>query len=288
MSYRHFGRFGDIWKHLPLCEFLKFERPSLYIETNAAYPQYELSQSAEQKYGVYLVERNLERSAAIKESAWWQSLQSAPANAKRLTKYLGSPALAMSVLAQDTGEFVFFDIEREALQELQHHTDARGLSSRVQFRNEDSVSGLAEMADSLSPSAFVHIDPYWIHEENSEGQTYFDGFRRAAAAGAKCMLWYGFKTPMDLDYARKGFRTGQKSGSLSAVGIELIAAPFGSDPAPVDPGVLGCGILVANLSHKSVCVFKKYAREVVEVYRGSHMMENFPGDLRSNEFELRI
>ncbi|BAY49592.1 hypothetical protein SAMD00079811_72210 [Scytonema sp. HK-05] len=36
MSYKHFGRMGDIWNHIPLCEFLAIEQPSSYIEKNSA------------------------------------------------------------------------------------------------------------------------------------------------------------------------------------------------------------------------------------------------------------
>ncbi len=35
MANRHFGRIGDVWKHLPLAEILLLETPRRYWETHA-------------------------------------------------------------------------------------------------------------------------------------------------------------------------------------------------------------------------------------------------------------
>jgi integrase len=74
MSYRHFGRIGDIWKHIPLCEFLAIEQPTSYIETNSAFPEYQLTGTFEQQYGVLDVEKNIKKSQIIQQSVYWKSL----------------------------------------------------------------------------------------------------------------------------------------------------------------------------------------------------------------------
>ncbi|NMG09846.1 hypothetical protein [Brasilonema sp. UFV-L1] len=111
MSYRHFGRIGDIWKHIPLCEFLAIEQPTSYIETNSAFPEYQLTGTFEQQYGVLHVEKNIKKSQIIQQSVYWKSLSSIFENRNGVSKYLGSPALALNILGASANKFVFFDIE---------------------------------------------------------------------------------------------------------------------------------------------------------------------------------
>ena len=65
MSYTHYGEIGDIWKHLPLCEFLANEKPRYYIESNSAYPVYELTPSWERDYGIYTILGNIAQSSIL-------------------------------------------------------------------------------------------------------------------------------------------------------------------------------------------------------------------------------
>jgi 23S rRNA (adenine2030-N6)-methyltransferase len=287
MSYRHFGRFGDVWKHLPLAEFLWIERPTRFVDTNAAFPQYALSGSAEQAYGVGVVERNIDRSAAIRTSQWWRLLTGVEGNAERITTYLGSPALAMRLLADLECDFEFFDLERDALDKVRRYAQHLALSGRVRCRNEDSIEGLMQLAETLPPSSFVHVDPYDVHAKNVNGQSYFEAFCRVVRAGVQCMLWYGFNTPRQREESHEAFGAVESSG-LPVVGIEMVAAPFGPDPPVVDPGILGCGVLGANLGEASVSVFRTYASELVSVYRGSRMMGQHCGEVSSREFVLRV
>ena len=55
MPYVHYGRIGDVWKHLPLCSILSIEKPLRYVETNSARAVYALEETPEQKYGVYFL-----------------------------------------------------------------------------------------------------------------------------------------------------------------------------------------------------------------------------------------
>ena len=52
MSYTHFGKQADVFKHVILCEVLKREKPDLYVETSSACAEYMLSNSLEQQYGI--------------------------------------------------------------------------------------------------------------------------------------------------------------------------------------------------------------------------------------------
>ena len=97
MSFKHFGNLGDIFKHIPLCEILAIEQPRRYIDTNSAYPFYDLAdETEEQRYGVYHVARHINQSNLLSSSHWWQALKTS--NKHEFEKYMGSPGLALHVL----------------------------------------------------------------------------------------------------------------------------------------------------------------------------------------------
>ncbi|NMG09844.1 hypothetical protein [Brasilonema sp. UFV-L1] len=56
----------------------------------------------------------------------------------------------------------------------------------------------------------------------------------------------------------------------------------------VSPGVLGCGILIGNLSNLSRQSFQKMAQEVTNIYRDSTMFNMYTGELKFEEFEIQI
>jgi hypothetical protein len=42
--YEHYGRIGDMWKHLPLVSVLSIERPARYVETNSSRAEHSLTE----------------------------------------------------------------------------------------------------------------------------------------------------------------------------------------------------------------------------------------------------
>jgi len=52
MPYNHAGEIGDVWKHLPLCDILKIEKPVKYRESNSAYSGYTISSKPQTEYGI--------------------------------------------------------------------------------------------------------------------------------------------------------------------------------------------------------------------------------------------
>ena len=53
-TYIHFGKQPDVLKHLVLCEVLRRESSSIYVETNSACAIYPMKQTPEQQYGCLL------------------------------------------------------------------------------------------------------------------------------------------------------------------------------------------------------------------------------------------
>ncbi|MBD2414305.1 hypothetical protein FACHB389_14265 [Nostoc calcicola FACHB-389] len=289
MSYRHFGRIGDIWKHIPLCEFLIIEQPANYIETNSAYPEYQLTASFEQQYGILHVEKNIQKSQLLQQSAYWRVLSSISEKKSGLSKYLGSPALALNILKGTAKNFVFFDIEQACLKEIAEYAKKLNIAQQVNCRNEDSINGLISMIENLTPHDFIHVDPYLIHEKNANGNSYFDAFVRAMRQGIMGMLWYGFNTFQERENLHNGFQKQTGIGSRTRLqGIELRSILLDESILDVNPGVLGCGILIGNLSNISQQYFKEIALEITNIYQNSTMFGKYPGQLIFDEFEIEI
>lgn len=287
MSYRHFGRIGDIWKHIPLCEFLSIEQPNNYIETNSAYPHYQLTGSFEQQYGILHVEKNIEKSHLIRQSVYWQVISCISENENGLSKYLGSPALALNILKDTTENFVFFDLEQACLTAIADYAKKLSIAGKITYRNEDSVDGLISMLEHLKSHDFIHVDPYLIHEKNANGNSYFEAFVRAMRQGVMGMLWYGFNTIKEREDLHNGFR--EQAGVISRKrlqGIEIKTILLEESIPDVNPGVLGCGILIGNLGETSQKYFREMALEVTNIYQNSTMFGKYPGQLKFEEFEI--
>jgi 23S rRNA (adenine2030-N6)-methyltransferase len=78
------------------------------------------------------------------------------------------------------------------------------------------------------------------------------------------------------------------SGRTRLQGIEIMSILLDENILDVNPGVLGCGILIGNLSEHSEKFFREMTREVINIYRDSTMFNKYPGELRFEEFEIKI
>ena len=293
MPYRHYGNIGDIWKHLPLCTILEIERPRSYIETNSAYAIYALEGTPRHQYGVIHTYRNAARSEAVVGSRYIAVLRSQNNYAPEPLSYAGSPALAMAVLKETASRFIFCDIETEALESVEVHAASMGLAERVTTVLGDSISGTYRMLDELTPSDFLHIDPYSIFDPNDAGLAYFDLFLEATRRGVKCMLWYGYFTTRERREIEARFRAATVSDHtlarhhLDGVGVALdLIQP---DSVIVDPGIVGCGVLTSNLSQASRDAVKGLALGLVAIYEDSTVFGTHSGRLhtRSVTFDGR-
>ena len=88
MPYSHSGEIGDVWKHLPLCDVLGIERPRRYFETNAAYAEYILPKTEENRYGVFFL---LEQTDPLLTMCAFHHMLTVLDTA-RSRRYFGSPA----------------------------------------------------------------------------------------------------------------------------------------------------------------------------------------------------
>lgn len=189
-TYTHYGKQADVFKHLVLCEVLQIEKPQIYIETNSASAIYQMAHTPEQQYGIYYFLKKAREEKPLRESLYYklESTEMAKGN------YLGSPALAMNTLAERTSQYLFFDIEKDALENIESYAKQVKLESHIQTCHTDSLEGIIKLLPSLSQASFLHIDPYEIDKKGISGTTYLDVLIQATQAGMKCLLWYGFMT----------------------------------------------------------------------------------------------
>ena len=103
----------------------------------------------------------------------------------------------MNVLEKQAKRFVFFDLEKSALENVGTYAKQVGLSASVEMHHADSSRGTIELLPSLPSSSFIHIDPYEIDKKGDSGVTYLDILIQATQLGMKCLLWYGFMTEDD-------------------------------------------------------------------------------------------
>ncbi|MCM0233406.1 hypothetical protein [Bacteroides fragilis] len=278
MTYTHFGKQADVLKHLLLCELLRIEKPRVYVETNAACAQYALEKTPEQEYGIYHFLKRAEAAEkkciperteyyhpqeALRRSFYYQQ----ESEAMQANRYIGSPGLAMNILG-DTARYIFFDIESEPLENVSQYAGTKELKECINLFNRDSIEGTLELLSSLPASSFLHIDPYEIDKPGRNGRTYLDVFIEAAKAGMRCFLWYGYMTLKDKRHLEELIAQSlPEAGIRNATGVELTLKMIKEDVAESNPGVLGSGVLGANLSEESNAVIPQYAAWLEEIYK---------------------
>ena len=284
MANVHYARIGDVWKHLPLAEVLSIERPSRYWESHAGSSSYPLTRSPERDYGVFLFLERASRSLALKGSAYRRLLD--PHERGRTPQtYPGSPLIAMELLGSAGGRFVFCDLDGASLANIAEDARALGVpAGRVRLVQGDGVSTLdgelADLTEEEAAGTFVHVDPYRPLEPARGGETPLNLFARAAQRGVGCILWYGFDTRSDravvLAALREGIAGGAWYGEVSLHAEDLSEVGF-------DPGVLGCGVVMCNVSQEALAACGRLGEGLAHAYAGARLPNGRDGALEFEE-----
>lgn len=278
VTYTHFGKQPDVLKHLVLCEVLQNEKPQIYVETNSACAIYTMVHTPEQGYGIYHFLNEANEDTTLNNSLYYQLENEYMANGN----YLGSPALAMKVLKNDIQGYLFFDLEKEALENIESFAKHQTITSPVRTFHNDSIDGVLNLLPSLPKATFLHIDPYEIDKRNNNGYTYLDVLISATKLGMKCLLWYGFMTINDKQALNKYvLEKLSKAGIKDYTCSEFDMNSIKKDTVICNPGILGSGILATNLSQKSNVMILNYSKRLVEIYKSARYKE-FDGCLHND------
>lgn len=273
--YSHFGKPADIWKHLALCEVINNENPDVYIETNSACAAYQLSRTPEQEYGIYHFIEQAVNYEELYRSVYFGLEQLA----MDTSRYIGSPGLAMSILGRRVERFVFFDIQATPLENIATFATEKGLIKKTTTIQQDSIIGISDQLNTCTESTLIHIDPYAINVASTNGLNYMDIFVKASGKGMKCFLWYGFNT-LEEKNQLNDFIINKLSGKTldNLCCVELIMNIIQKDSILCNPGILGNGLLMSNLSEKSVSTVMKYSELLVDLYKNTSY-KGYKGDL---------
>lgn len=264
VAYTHFGKQPDVFKHLILCEVLHNEKLQVYVETNSAYAVYTMARTPEQEYGIYHFLNEAIKSSTLKNSLYYQLENENMANGN----YLGSPALAMKVLEKNVQEYLFFDLEESALENIESFAMHQTSIPPIKTFNRDSIDGVLKLLPSLPRTTFLHIDPYEIDKRNHNGYTYLDVLINATRLGMKCLLWYGFMTINNKIELNKYVSEKLKKADIkNYICSELIMNTIRKDTIVCNPGILGSGILATNLSQNSNAMIQDYSKKLVDIYK---------------------
>ena len=284
MANVHYARIGDVWKHLPLAEVLTIERPGRYWESHAGSSTYPLTRSPERDYGVFLFLERAGRSSALESSAYRRLLDPRE-RGEAPTTYPGSPLIAMELLGSAGGRFVFCDLDGTSLANIAEDARALGVpSGRVRLVQGDGVSTLdgelAGLTEDEAAATFLHVDPYRPLEPGRGGETPLGLFARAAERGVGCMLWYGFDATSGravvLDALRDGIAGRAWYGEVSLRAEDLSEMGF-------DPGVLGCGVVMCNVSQESLAACSRMGQGLAHAYAGARLPNGRDGALEFEE-----
>ena len=280
MANTHYGNIGDVWKHLVLAEVLAMEQPAAYWESHAGAARYVLAPSPGRTYGVGHFFQHAPGSPALSRCAYVRILTQL-ARGGQLTTYPGSPHIAMTLLEPRRAAFTFCDLDEDSLGDIRAAAAELGHpADRVETAACDGVAALHErlrgLAPDDAPATFLHVDPYKPLEPNPQGITPVDLFSQAAGQGARAMHWYGFHARRErrellarLDRAAAGPRVWCGEVTLRAIDGLL----------DFDSGVLGCGVVLANLSSDTTRACRRLGLGLESVYRSAVLPGGVDGSL---------
>ena len=287
MANVHFAEIGDVWKHLPLAEVLAIERPRRYWETHSGSSSYPLTRSAQRDYGAFTFLERGGHSPELEGSSYGRLL--ARHVGGEVPTYPGSPRIAMELLGNTAGRFVFCDLDGESLSNIAEDARALGVPhGRVRLVQEDGVATLGRelsgLAEGEVAGTFLHVDPYRPLESGPDGETSLGLFSRASERGVGCMLWYGFDSRRDrttlLDaFLREGVVGRAWYGEVSLRADDLTEVGF-------DPGVLGCGIVACNVGQEALAACRSVGEGLASAYVGVRLPNGRDGTLEFEEGTL--
>lgn len=289
MANIHFGRIGDVWKHLPLAEILTIERPHHVWESHAGSAYYDLTPSYERDYGVYRVRARAPDAPHLAASRYVGLLRSLETNGQ-LCVYPGSPAIAMRLLENETTDFVFCDTDPDSLVDIQRAAERLGImATRLRLIQGDGLTTLARLGDGLAPDeaalTLAHIDPYQTLLPGDSGLNSFDLLCHLGALGVRCVLWYGYVSDEDragmfdaLHRALDRLRTSASALRLWNGDIRLDAIDEPSLTA--NTGVISCGIITAHLGERSINACDRLGHALEQIYADARLIAGHSGAMR--------
>jgi 23S rRNA (adenine2030-N6)-methyltransferase len=281
----HYGKIGDIWKHLPLAEVLSIEKPAMYWDAYAGSAEYPLTHSWERDYGVFHFLEKAGQSQDLRDSVYLKLLTRLQTSRENPGIYPGSANLAMTLLGQ-SAEYLFCDTDARSIDSIRLVAQTRGLpGAKVKCVVGDGATSiqkaLSDLPEQSLGNLFVLIDPYDPFDRGDGRLHAADLFFQIASEGVKTMLWYGWDTPemhkRIWTQIGESFRSQTPEGSRSYWCGEIALTDTQNRDASLNPGVGGCSILCGNLRDTSVRACTRAGDGLAAIYRDAHLPGNRSG-----------
>ena len=268
---KHFGNLGDVWKHLPLAAILDRERPARYWESHAGSATYSLTPSPGRDLGVGAFLATAPGSPLLSELTYARLLAALPG------KYPGSPQIALRILGE-VAFYRFCDLDEASLADIQACAAGLGLPpGAVQVIRADGLATLGAAARSLSAAeaqaTLALIDPFHPLRRGASGLHALDLFGLLAGYGMRTVLWTCYQTPEEAQAWWATVRADLAGfGGLWAGQIALRDARAASRA-----GLLGCGIMCANLRPETTAACARLGEALAAAYADVRLPEGLSG-----------
>lgn len=282
MANRHFAKFGDLWKHLPLVEMLAIERPKKYWESHAGSAVYQMVDDAERRYGLGHFVEVAPGFGGLEASRYRHHVASLNGGGGRLGRYPGSAMLAMLELGVSCS-YLFCDLDPASTADLRAAGTRLGLDGQAKVCERDGMTELQQALSSIGPDDAVvtHVDPYDPWEVGPSGWSALDLVEALTSAGIGLIYWYGYDRPADRGWAFAELSARRPAGLLWA-GDMMVSAeagnPGGHFGTATTPGT-GCGVVCANISQEATQAAQRLGEELATAYDGATLPNGTRGRL---------
>lgn len=277
MANKHFGRIGDVWKHLPLAEILSIEQPRQYWETHAGSAYYKLTHSMERDYGVFSFYSLSKKSEVLSLTKYQQLLDSLISDDDD-SRYPGSPLIALYYSSSEN--FLFCDLDGDSLNTIADSASLKGKSeySPTLIRSDGVLAvkeAFLQLSEDEIADTLIFIDPGAGDDpfiESAVRPSPISLYCTLAKKGARVILWYGFDSPSYRLTCREKIKAAIDKNKVEVSNLwcgEIYIISMEVEKPSVNPGVMGCGLLCANLNADAIAKCSLLGEELEKIYKDS-------------------
>ncbi len=278
MANRHFAKFADIWKHLPLVEVLTIERPEHYWESHAGSAFYPLRPSPERAYGIYYFLSHTADSR-LAGSAYERALARLPHRDGFPIRYPGSAALAMLTLGAGA-RYLLCDRDQVSADDLERAAALLNLTGRVNVVRKDGPATVwaaySHLPAAEAASVLCHIDPFDSFAREPGGPSSIQLFERLARGGVRTIYWYAYE-----GLAQRGWLKSQLDTDVDAWFGDILL------PERDESGLIGLGVALANVSQLSIERCAEFGKTLERVYDNAPLPSGARGSIQFTVVDSR-
>lgn len=257
MNYQHFYHAGspaDVFKHIVLCVLLEHfkqkAKPFCYIDTHAAYGNYDLIHS---KNSEYLLGIDLLKQKSSQQSPHSAIIQDYLSLQENFTQFKGSPQIAEFYLRNED-DMILIEKADEPFDVLKRHF---GRNQQAHCHHQDARIALKALLPPKIKRGLVFIDP--AYEENNEHEIWLEAIKSALAKfpTACYALWFPIKSINTIQYFYQKIKSRLPDPNMTKIILEFCPLP-----PDVSLRLNGSGLLLINPPYQFEKTIKPVLKEL--------------------------